>query len=85
MVIYLLSHLKQNDFLHKITTGDEKMDIVGQFKKMKMWNYLDVSSTNTAKIKIPLKKVLLYMWGNFKGVIYCEMFRPGETVNFERY
>jgi len=31
------------------------------------------------------KKRILCVWWNWEGVIYYELFKPGETVNADRY
>lgn len=42
-------------------------------------------STSTAKPNIHGKKLLLCIWWDFKGVLYFELFKPGETITAERY
>jgi len=43
------------------------------------------SSTSTPRSNIYAKKVLLYIWWDYKGVLYYELLQPGETITADRY
>ena len=68
----LAKHQKKN-ILWKIVTGDEK-DI-----------FFFANPKFTPQQKIHMKKALLCIWWNMKGVLYCELLETCQTVPAERY
>ena len=40
---------------------------------------------STAKPNIHDAKIMLSIWWDQKGVLYCELLKPGDTINGERY
>ena len=79
-----LSRFKMKDW-YKIIICDEKWILYNNPKRQKSWDYASETSTNDAKPNIYGKKVLLSIWWDQQGVIYCELLNPGETVTAERY
>jgi len=42
-------------------------------------------STSKPKPNIYVKKVLVYIWWDWKGVLYYKLLQPGETITADRY
>lgn len=66
-------------------TGDEKWTYFENPKCRKSWVNPGNSSTTTARPNRFGKKTLLCVWWDQKGVKYCELLKPGENINNNRY
>lgn len=66
-------------------TGDEKYILYENPKSKKSWVDTGQPSTSPLKQDIHLKKVLLCIWWDMKGVLYYELLETGQTVTAERY
>lgn len=78
----LLTRFKKSDFLDEIVTGDEKWILYNNPKHKKLWADLDEQSTSNS---IRVKKVLLCIWWDTKGVVYYELLDPNQAATAERY
>ena len=76
---------EKKDFLWKIVTGDEKYIYYENAKRKKSWVDTGQPSTSIPKQGIHLKKVLLCIGWDMKGVLYYELLEKGQTVTAERY
>ena len=76
---------KKKSFLHKIVTGDEKWIYYDNSVNLKQWLDPDQPPLFTPKREIHVKKVMLCVWWDQKGIIYYELLEPKQTVNANLY
>jgi hypothetical protein len=76
---------KKKIFLHKIVTGNEKWIYYDNPVNHKQWHDPDKPPLFTPKREIHVKKVMLCVWWNQKGIIYYELLAPRQTVNANLY
>lgn len=79
--ILLLRHEKKRLF-HRIITGDEKWIYFENPKRKKSWLSPGEASTSTARPNRFGKKIMLCVWWDQKGIVYYELVKPGETVQW---
>ena len=65
-------------------TGDKKWIHYENSKGKKSYVKPGQTAKSTAKPNIHGAKVMLSIWWDQKGVLYCELLKPGETINGER-
>ena len=83
--LMLLAKQQKKDFLWKIVTGDEKYIFYENPKRKMSWVDPGKPSTSVPQKELHMKKVLLCIWWDMKGVIYYELLDAGETVTADRY
>ena len=71
--------------MHRIITGDEKWIYFDNPTRKRSWTDPGKPATSTPKRNIHGKKVLLCIWWDQHGILYYELFQPGETVTANRY
>ena len=76
----LLARHKRKVFLHHIVTGDEICILYDNPKRKKSWYSPGLASTSTAEPNIHGKKLLCIWWDQLSAV-YCELFKPNETIS----
>ena len=81
----LLQRQKRKGFLHCIVTGNKKWIHYSNPKRRKSWGLPGHASTSSARPNIHAAKVMLCMWWDQVGVIYCELLKPNETITGEWY
>lgn len=81
----LLSRNKNDPFLERIVTGDEKWVMYDNPKRRKQWLSPGETSIATPKPNIHGQKVLLCVWWGMKGIIHHELLKVGQTVTSELY
>ena len=81
----LLERHKKKSFLHRIVTGDEKWINYDNPKRKKSYVKPGQPAKSTAKPNIHGRKVILCIWWDQKSMLYYELLKPGETINWERY
>jgi len=69
----------------KIIIGDEKWILYDNSKHRKSWVDLDQPATSTPKPNIHAREVLLYIWWDWKSVLYYELLQLGETIMADCY
>lgn len=74
----LQRYRRQNSFLHRIVTGDEKWIFFDNPKRSKT-----SESTSTSQPKS--LKAMLCIWWDENGVVYYELLQPGQTITDELY
>ncbi|GFX03886.1 mariner Mos1 transposase [Trichonephila clavipes] len=81
----LLARQRRKGFLHRIATGDEKWVRYDNPECRKSWGYPGHTSMSTAQPNIPGTKVMLSIWWDQLGVVYCELLKPTETITGDSY
>ena len=76
---------QNKSFLHRIVAGDKKWIHYENSKGKKSYVKPGQPAKSTAKTNIHGAKVMLSIWWDQKGVLYCEPPKPGETIFVERY
>jgi len=83
MAMSLFNDSNKRIFSIKWSLGKWKMGIVRKSQKAKIGRFIQVShSTSTARSNIHVKKVLLCICWDFKGIIYYELFKLSETSEY---
>lgn len=82
---YLLDRLKNEPFITRLLTSDEKWVMYDNSTRSCSWLDKGAASGSTAKPSIHSKKVLLCVWWNGHGIMHYELLRSGQTVTAELY
>ena len=75
------SMAKEEFFLHRMVTGDEKWMHYDNFKRRRFWSKPSHSSTSEAKPNIPL----FCIWWDQLGLVFYELLKQIETTTGDRY
>jgi len=81
----LLCRQRSDPFLTRIVTGDEKWVLYNNNKRTRQWLSPNQVPVPCPKPSLSLKKVLLCVWWDCRGVIHFELLKPGETVTADLY
>ena len=82
----LLKKRNENDpFLKRLITGDEKWIVYNNIKRKRSWSRPGEPTQTTSKADIHQKKYLLYVWWDYKGIVYFELLPPNLTINSDVY
>ena len=81
----LLQQQKRKDFLHHIVTSNKKWIHYDNPKCRRSWGKPGHASTLVAKPNIHGLKLLLCIWWDQSGVVYCELLKPTKTFTGYRY
>ena len=81
----LLSWQRQDPFLDKIITGDEKWITYNNVARRSQWVDRDKSPQPDPKAELHGKKIMLCMWWDSHGIIYFELLNRTETVTADLY
>lgn len=81
----LLCRQRNDPFLRRIVTGDEKWVLYNNNKRTKQWLSPNKLAVPIPKPSLTLKKVLLCVWWDCCGIIHFELLKSGETVTAELY
>ena len=80
--------LKRNEsmpFLKTLVTGDEKWIFYDNVMRKRSWCLCNESPKQQPKKDIHVKKVMLCVWWDFKGIIYYEILPQNQTINSDVY
>ena len=81
----LLKRQENDPFLKRIITGDEKWVVYNNVKRKRSWSKKDELAQSTSKTDIHQKKVMLFVWWDFKGIGFFELLLDDTTINSEVY
>ena len=81
----LLKHNKNVPFLKQIVTGDEKWILYNNVEQKRSWGKQNEPPPTTRKASLHPKKVMLCVWWDWKGVLYCELLLENQTINSNKY
>ena len=83
--IFLLSKQKRKSFLHQIVTGDESWIYYENPTPKKYWLNPGTPAPAQPKRNPHVKKALLCVWWDMRGILYWELLHEGQTVNATLY
>jgi histone-lysine N-methyltransferase SETMAR len=81
----LAAKQKNEDFLDRVVTCDEKWVYYDNAQRRRTWSLHDEPAGTVAKRALTKNKVLLCVWWDVKGIIYYEFLKSGETINSDIY
>ncbi|GFV66223.1 histone-lysine N-methyltransferase SETMAR [Trichonephila clavipes] len=81
----LLKRHENDPFLKRIITGDEKWVVYNNVKRRGHGAKKNEPAQTISKADIYQKKVMLFVWWDFKGIVYLELLPDNTTINSEVY
>lgn len=66
----LLKRNKNDPFLKRLVTGDEKWIIYNNVKRKSSWRKRNEAPLTTAKAGLHPKKVMLCIWWDWRGILH---------------
>lgn len=76
---------KNDPFLNRIVTCDEKWILYDNRRRSAQWLDHDEAPKHFPKPKLHQKKVMVTVWWSSAGVIHHNFLNPGETITAEKY
>jgi histone-lysine N-methyltransferase SETMAR len=76
---------KNSGFWHSILTSDEKWIRYDNVTRKRQWLSSGQVPESTSKPNSYGKKVMLCCWWNYRGLVYYEVRKTGQTVNADVY
>ncbi|CAK9827516.1 Mariner Mos1 transposase [Anthophora retusa] len=77
----LLERYKNEPFLNRLITGDEKWIVYNNVSRKRSWSKPGEPAQSIAKAGLHPKKVMLCIWWDMKGVVYFELLPPNKTID----
>ncbi|GFU57352.1 mariner transposase [Trichonephila clavipes] len=68
-------------FLKQMVTEDEKRVTCDNIVRKRSWSKRGEAVQTMAKPELAVRKVLLCIWWEWKGIIYYELLPYGQTLN----
>lgn len=81
----LLSQAKRSGFMDSIVTGDEKWIMFDNTSNRSQWVDSDQVPVGVPKPHRFVKKAMLCVWWNTRGIVHFEVLESGQTVNSALY
>ncbi|EYC00226.1 hypothetical protein Y032_0117g680 [Ancylostoma ceylanicum] len=81
----LLLRNKNDPFLDRIVTCDEKWILYDNRKRSSQWLDRDEPPKQFPKKKLHEKKTMLTVWWNSAGILHYEFLKTGETIDADNY
>lgn len=81
----LLVRHKNEPFLDRIVTCDEKWIVYDNRRRSAQWLDIDEPPKHFPKRNLHQKKVMVSVWWSAAGLIHYNFFKEGETIDSERY
>ena len=66
-------------------TGDEKGILYNNVEQKRLWGKRNEPPSTTPKAGLHPKKVILYIWWDWMGVLYYELILENEKINSNKY
>ncbi|GFV45308.1 mariner transposase [Trichonephila clavipes] len=70
-----------DSFLNWMVTGDEKCITYDNIVRNRTWSKRGEAAQTVAKSGLTVRKVLLCIWWDWKGIIYYELLPFDQTLN----
>jgi [histone H3]-lysine36 N-dimethyltransferase SETMAR len=83
--ISLLTRHKNESFIHRIVTCDEKWITWDNRKRSSQWLDKNEPPRQFPKPSVHQKKVMVTVWWSTKGVIHYNFLKPGTTITADVY
>ena len=71
--------------MHHTVIQGMKVDLFWESQVQKSWVNQGAPYTSITRPNRFGKKTMVCVWWNHRGVVYCELFKPWETINTKRY
>ncbi|GFW21468.1 mariner Mos1 transposase [Trichonephila clavipes] len=68
-----------------MVTGDEKWVTYDNIGRKRPWSKSGEAAQTVAKPGLTARKALLYIWWDWKGIIYYDLLPTGQIVNSDLY
>lgn len=81
----LLLRNKNNPFLERIVTCDEKWVLYDNRRRSRQWLDRAQAPKHFPKPCLHPKKTMVIVWWSVHGLIHYSFLNPGETITAERY
>lgn len=81
----LLLRNKNDPFLHRIVTCDEKWILYDNRRRSAQWLDAGAAPEHMPKPSLHPKKTMVTVWWSAAGVIHYSFLKPGETITAEKY
>uniref|UniRef100_A0AAF5DCR7 Mos1 transposase HTH domain-containing protein n=1 Tax=Strongyloides stercoralis TaxID=6248 RepID=A0AAF5DCR7_STRER len=81
----LILRNKNDPFLDRIVTCDEKWILYDNRKRSEQWLDINEAPKSFPKPQLNQKKVMVTVWWSAEGIIHYEFLKPGETITAESY
>lgn len=81
----LLNRNRNNPFLRRIVTCDEKWILYDNRRRSAQWLDADQPPQHMPKPSLHPKKVMVTVWWSASGIIHYSFLERGETINAEKY
>uniref|UniRef100_A0A0N5C6I1 HTH_48 domain-containing protein n=1 Tax=Strongyloides papillosus TaxID=174720 RepID=A0A0N5C6I1_STREA len=81
----LILRNKNDPFLGRLITCDEKWILYDNRKRSGQWLDKDESPKQFPKPKLSPKKIMVTVWWSAIGIIHYDFMKPGETITSESY
>uniref|UniRef100_A0A0N5BIQ3 HTH_48 domain-containing protein n=1 Tax=Strongyloides papillosus TaxID=174720 RepID=A0A0N5BIQ3_STREA len=81
----LILRNKNNPFLNRLITCNEKWIIYDNRKRSEQWLDKDEAPKHFPKPKLSTKKIMVTVWWSAIGIIYYDFMKTGETIDSESY
>ena len=81
----LLKHNKNILFLKQIVMGSEKWLLCIDVEQKRLWGKRNEPSPTTPKAGLHPEKAMLYLWWDWKGILYYELPLENQTINSSKY
>ena len=81
----LLKHNENIPFLKQIVMGNEKWILHNNVERKRSWGKRNEPPPTTPKASLCPKKAMLYIWRDWKGVLYYELLPENQTINSNKY